>query len=308
MKRDFRKLLDITGEECAHLLERALFMKRARRAHDAYKPLQDRTLAMIFEKASTRTRISFEVAIEELGGHAMFLSRSDTQMGRGEPIRDTARVLSRYVDAIVIRTFAQDTVESLAQWASIPVINGLSDLYHPCQILADLFTVKEHKGRLRDVSIAWVGDGNNMANSWIEASLLFGFPLVVAAPPAYRPREALVKEAQEKGVLTLVADPFEAVRGADVVNTDVWISMGMEEEKEERRKAFASFRIDGELMKAAKPDAIVMHCLPAHRGEEITDEVFEQFQEVIFTQAENRLHAQKALLEWLMTEEIHGYY
>ena len=308
MKRDFRKLLDITGEECAHLLERALFMKRARRAHDSYKPLQDRTLAMIFEKASTRTRISFEVAIKELGGHAIFLSQSDTQMGRGEPLRDTARVLSRYVDAIMIRTFAQDTVESLARWASIPVINGLSDLYHPCQILADLFTVKEYKGRLRDVSIAWVGDGNNMANSWIEASLLFGFPLAVAAPSAYRPREALVKEAKEKGVLTLVEDPLEAVRGADVVNTDVWISMGMEEEKEERRKVFASFCIDGELMKAAKPDAIVMHCLPAHRGEEITDEVFEQFQEVIFTQAENRLHAQKALLEWLMTEEIHGYY
>jgi ornithine carbamoyltransferase len=217
-------------------------------------------------------------------------------------------VLSRYVDAIMIRTFAQDTVESLARWASIPVINGLSDLYHPCQILADLFTVKEYKGGLRDVKIAWVGDGNNMANSWIEASLLFGFPLVVAAPPAYGPREALVKEAEEKGVLTLVEDPLDAVRGADVVNTDVWISMGMEEEKEERRKVFASFRIDGELMKAAKPDAIVMHCLPAHRGEEITDEVLEQFQEVIFTQAENRLHSQKALLEWLMTEEMYGYY
>ena len=195
MKRDFRKLLDITGEECAHLLERALFMKRARRAHEAYKPLQDRTLAMIFEKASTRTRISFEVAIKELGGHAMFLSQSDTQMGRGEPIRDTARVLSRYVHAIMIRTFAQDTVESLARWASIPVINGLSDLYHPCQILADLFTVKEYKGRLQDVKIAWVGDGNNMANSWIEASLLFGFPLVVATPPAYGPHEA----ARERG-------------------------------------------------------------------------------------------------------------
>ncbi len=308
MKSVFRKLLDITAEECAHLLERALFMKRTRRTHEAYKPLQDRTLAMIFEKASTRTRISFEVAIKELGGHAMFLSQADTQMGRGEPIRDTARVLSRYVHAIMIRTFAQDTVESLARWASIPVINGLSDLYHPCQILADLFTVREYKGRLQDTKIAWVGDGNNVANSWIEASLLFGFPLVVATPPAYGPHEALVKEAQEKGVLTLVADPLDAVRGADVVNTDVWISMGMEEEKEERRRAFASFCVDKELMKVAKPDAIVMHCLPAHRGEEITEEVFEQFQEVIFTQAENRLHAQKALLEWLMTEEIHGLY
>jgi len=303
MKRDFTKVLDVTREECLHLLDRALFMKQTRRAGQAYKPLHDRTLAMIFEKASTRTRISFEVAMEELGGHAMFLSPSDTQIGRGEPIRDTARVLSRYVHAIMIRTFSQDTVESFARWASVPVINGLSDLYHPCQILADLFTVREYKGRLRGLKIAWVGDGNNMANSWIEASLLFGFSLVVAAPPAYAPHEALVKEAQEKGLLALTSDPFEAVRDADVVNTDVWISMGMEEEKEERRKAFALFRVDGELMKAAKPDAIGMHCLPAHRGEEITDEVFEQFQEVIFTQAENRLHAQKALLEWLLTRE-----
>jgi len=308
MKRDFTKILDITGEECSHLLERAHFMKQARRTHKAYKPLQDRTLAMIFEKASTRTRISFEVAMKELGGHAMFLSQSDTQMGRGEPVRDTARVLSRYVHALMIRTFSQDTVESFAGWASIPVINGLSDLYHPCQILADLFTVKEYKGKLRDQKIAWVGDGNNMANSWIEASLLLGFSLVVAAPPAYGPSEALVKKAREKGVLTLVEDPIEAVRGADVVNTDVWISMGMEEEKAARQKAFASFRVDGELMKAAKPNAIVLHCLPAHRGEEITDEVFEHFQETIFTQAENRLHSQKALLEWLMGEEIHGYY
>ena len=300
MKRDFTKVLDVAPEECSHLLDRALFMKQKRRAHEAYKPLHDRTLAMIFEKASTRTRISFEVAMEELGGHAMFLSPSDTQMGRGEPISDTARVLSRYVDALMIRTFAQDTVESMARWASVPVINGLSDLYHPCQLLADLFTVREYKGRLHDLKIAWIGDGNNMANSWIEASLLFGFSLAAATPPGYAPSEALVKEAQKKGVLTLTADPFEAAAGADVVNTDVWISMGMEEEKEERRRAFASFRVDGKLMKAAKQDAIVMHCLPAHRGEEITGEVFEQFQEVIFTQAENRLHAQKALLEWLL--------
>jgi ornithine carbamoyltransferase len=300
MKRDFTKILDVAPEECSHLLDRALFMKRKRRAHEAYKPLHDRTLAMIFEKASTRTRISFEVAMEELGGHAMFLSPSDTQMGRGEPISDTARVLSRYVDALMIRTFAQDTVESMARWASVPVINGLSDLYHPCQLLADLFTVREYKGRLHDLKIAWIGDGNNMANSWIEASLLFGFSLAAATPPGYAPSEALVKEAQKKGVLTLTADPFEAAADADVVNTDVWISMGMEEEKEERRRAFASFQVDGKLVKAARRDAIVMHCLPAHRGEEITGEVFEQFQEVIFTQAENRLHVQKALLEWLL--------
>ncbi len=303
MKRDFTKILDVTREECGRLLDRAQFLKEKRRARESYRPLHDRTLAMIFEKASTRTRISFEVAMVELGGHAMFLSPSDTQMGRGEPIRDTARVLSRYVHAVMIRTFAQKTVEELAQWASVPVINGLSDLYHPCQILADLLTVRERKGELQAPKIAWIGDGNNMANSWIEASLLLGFSLAMAVPPGYAPDEALVKKALERGCLTLTADPFEAARNADVVNTDVWTSMGMEKEKEDRGKAFASFQVNGELLKAAKPDAIVMHCLPAHRGEEITDGVFEQFQEVIFTQAENRLHAQKALLEWLLGEE-----
>ena len=305
MKRDFTRLLDITPGECSSLLDRARFMKQLRGSRGTHAPLLGRTLAMIFEKSSTRTRISFEVGMSELGGQAIFLSQTDTQMGRGEPVRDTARVLSRYVHAVMIRTFRQDTVEELAAWSTVPVINGLSDLYHPCQILADLFTVMERKGRLEDVRIAWVGDGNNVANSWIEASLLLGFPLAVASPPAYGPREALVRQAEEKGTLTLHSDPFEAVKDADVVNTDVWTSMGMEAEKEERKRAFSSFRIDGELMKAAKPDAIVMHCLPAHRGEEITEEVFEQFREVIFTQAENRLHAQKALLEWLMTEDIH---
>lgn len=305
MKRDFTRLLDITGGECASLLDRTLFMKQVRKARGAYKPLKDRTLAMIFEKASTRTRISFEVGMEELGGHALFLSPTETQIGRGEPVRDTARVLARYVDAIMIRTFAQETVEELAKWASVPVINGLSDLYHPCQILADLFTAREFKGRLEGLRIAYVGDGNNMANSWVEASLLFGFSLAVASPPGYGPHEELLRKAREKGIATLFTDPIEAVRGADVVNTDVWVSMGMEKEKEERNEAFASFRIDEGLLRAARPDAIVMHCLPAHRGQEITDDVFERFQHVIFTEAENRLHAQKALLEWLMTEEVH---
>ena len=261
------------------------------------------TLAMIFEKASTRTRISFEVGMGELGGQAIFLSQANTQMGRGEPVRDTARVLSRYVHGVMIRTFGQETVEELAKWCTVPVINGLSDLYHPCQILADLLTVLEYKGRLEDVKVAWVGDGNNVANSWIEASILFGFPLALAVPPAYGPHEPLVRQAKEKGTLTLYADPYEAVRDADVVNTDVWISMGMEAEAEGRERAFSPFRVDSALMKAAKPDAIVLHCLPAHRGQEITDEVFERFQDAIFTQAENRLHAQKALLEWLMSAE-----
>jgi ornithine carbamoyltransferase len=303
MKRDFTRLLDITREECVHLLQRALFMKQVRKARGAYKPLEGRSLGMIFEKASTRTRISFEIGMKELGGHAIFLSQSETQMGRGEPVRDTARVLSRYVDAIMIRTYSQDTVEELARWSSVPVINGLSDLYHPYQILADLFTVKEYKGEMEGLKIAYVGDGNNIANSWIEASILLGFSLAIATPVQYRPHQELLKKAGERGVIALTSDPFEAVKGADVVNTDVWVSMGMEKEKEDRKRAFASFRVDNELLKIAKPDAIVMHCLPAHRDQEITDDVFERFQEVIFTQAENRLYAQQALLEWLITEE-----
>ncbi|OPY71102.1 MAG: Ornithine carbamoyltransferase [Syntrophorhabdaceae bacterium PtaU1.Bin034] len=302
MKRDFTRLLDTTTEECTYLLERAAFLKQVRKTRGEYKPLKDRTLAMIFEKASTRTRISFEVGIQQLGGNALFLSPSETQMGRGEPVRDTARVLSRYADAIMIRTYSQQTVEELARWASIPVINGLSDLYHPCQILADLLTVKERKGNLTDMKIAYVGDGNNIANSWIEASILFGFPLAVASPEGYGPFKEVVDAAEEKGTLTLTTDPFAAAKEADVINTDVWVSMGMEKEKEERKQAFGPFRLDDELMKVAKPDAIVMHCLPAHRDQEITDAVFERFQDVIFTQAENRLYVQQALLEWLITK------
>jgi ornithine carbamoyltransferase len=301
MKRDFTRLLDVTGEECTYLVERALFLKRARATHGEYKPLKGRTLGMIFEKASTRTRISFEVGMKELGGYAIFLSPSEMQMGRGEPVRDTARVLSRYLHAIMIRTYSQRVVEELAQWSSVPVINGLSDLFHPCQILADIFTVKEYKQRLRDLKIVYVGDGNNVANSWIEAAILLGFSLAVATPAGYGPHEELARKGREMGVVSLTTDPFEAARGADVINTDVWVSMGQEKEQEERRKAFAAFCVDDELVKVAKPDAIVMHCLPAHRNEEITDEVFERFQDVIFTQAENRLYAQQALLEWLMT-------
>jgi ornithine carbamoyltransferase len=301
MKRDFTKLLDVTAEECIYLLDRALFLKEIRKTRGEYMPLKGRSLGMIFEKASTRTRLSFEIGMKELGGHALFLGASDTQMGRGEPVRDTARVLSRYVHAIMVRTYAQETVEELARWASIPVINGLSDLYHPCQILADLFTIREQKGRLEGLKIAYIGDGNNMANSWIEAALLLGFPLTIAAPKAYEPHRELVERAKERSLLMLTEDPAEAARGADVLNTDVWVSMGMEKEKEERKQAFAAFCIDNELLKVAKADAIVMHCLPAYRGQEITDEVFEHFQNVIFTQAENRLYVQQALLEWLIT-------
>jgi ornithine carbamoyltransferase len=300
MKRDFTRLLDISRDECSYLLERAAFMKEARKARSGHKPLGDRTLGMIFEKASTRTRISFEIGMKELGGEAIFLSPSDTQIGRGEPIRDTARVLSRYMDAIMIRTFAQKTVDELSAWAAVPVINGLSDFYHPCQILSDLFTVKELKGRTEDIRIAYIGDGNNIANSWIEASLLAGFSLAIASPEGYGPNGELMEQAGKRGNFTFTTDPFEAAADADVINTDVWVSMGMEKEKDDRRKAFSFFRVDDKLVKTAKSDVIVMHCLPAYRDQEITGEVFERFQDVIFTQAENRLHVQKALLEWLI--------
>jgi ornithine carbamoyltransferase len=304
MKRDFTKLLDITRDECLYLLDRALFLKNVRKSGGEYKPLKNRTLGMIFEKASTRTRISFEIGMKQLGGHALFLSPTDTQMGRGEPVKDTARVLGRYVDAIMIRTYAQGTVEELAGWADVPVVNGLSDLYHPCQILADLFTVKEHRGALEGCKVAYIGDGNNMANSWIEACILLGFPLVIATPEGYEPDARLTEKARKAGNFVLTTDPFEAARGADVINTDVWVSMGMEKEKEARAKAFASFCIDDKLLAAANADAIVMHCLPAYRNQEITEEVFERFQDVIFTQAENRLYAQQALLEWLVNRGV----
>jgi ornithine carbamoyltransferase len=299
MKRDFTKLLDITAEEFNHLLDQAAFLKENRKIGREYKPLKDRSLAMIFEKASTRTRISFETGMKELGGHALFLSPSETQIGRGEPIKDTARVLSRYVHAIMIRTFDQNTVDELAQWATIPVINGLTDLYHPCQILADLLTLKERKGSIVDKQIAYIGDGNNVANSWVEAAILLGFHLTIATPKGYEPDATLLSLAKGKAV-NLTNDPMEAARDADALNTDVWVSMGMEEEKEERKKIFRSFCINDEVLKIAKADAIVMHCLPAYRGQEITDDVFEKFQDVIFTQAENRMYVQQALLEWLI--------
>jgi ornithine carbamoyltransferase len=303
MKRDFTRLADITGEECAYLLERARFLKAARKIRGEYKPLKGRTLGMIFEKASTRTRISFEVGMKELGGDAIFLSPTEMQMGKREPVRDIARVLSRYLHAIMIRTFSQDIVVELAKWASIPVINGLSDLYHPCQILADLLTVKEYKQGFKGLKIAWVGDGNNMANSWMEAAIMLGFSLAIAAPAGYEPDADLTRKGKEMGLVSLSSDPFEAARGADVVNTDVWVSMGQEGETDERSKVFTRFCVDDKLLGAASPDAIVLHCLPAHRGQEITDEVFERFQETIFTQAENRMYAQQALLEWLMEEK-----
>lgn len=300
MKRDFTKLLDINKEEGSYLLERTSFLKKMRISGKEHKPLKNKNLAMIFEKASTRTRVSFEVGMRDLGGHTIYLSASETQIGRGEPIKDTGRVLSRYADAIMIRTYSQNNVDELARWASIPVINGLSDLYHPCQILADLFTIREHKGTITNTKIAYVGDGNNVANSWIEAAILFGLTLSVATPKGYRPDQELLEKAKKVNNLLLTDDPIEAVKEADVVNTDVWTSMGQESEKEKRRKAFEGYRVDKRLLKHANKNVIVLHCLPAYRNEEIAEDVFEKYSNVIFTQAENRLHAQKALLEWLI--------
>jgi ornithine carbamoyltransferase len=303
LKRDFTKLLDIKKAEGIYLLERGKFLKKVRKGKKEYKPLKDKSLAMIFEKASTRTRISFEVGMRELGGNTIVLNAGETQIGRGEPIRDTARVLSRYVDAIMIRTYSQNNVEEFARWASVPLINGLSDLYHPCQILSDLFTIKEIKGDFNNIKIAYIGDGNNVANSWIEASILFGLNLVIATPGNYKPAQTLLEKAKKNRRFIFTDDPYEAVRGADVVNTDVWVSMGQESERKDRKRAFVPYRIDEKLLKDAKKDVIVMHCLPAHRDEEISEGVFEKYQEVIFTQAENRLHIQKALLEWLLKNE-----
>ncbi len=300
MKKDFTKFLDIKKKECLYLLERGKELKKLRKAGKKHKPLAGKSLAMIFEKASTRTRVSFEVGMYELGGQGIFMSPTETQIGRGEPIKDTARVLERYVDAIMIRTYSQNVVEELAKWASVPVINGLSDLYHPCQILADLFTIQEYKGNFKSRKIAYIGDGNNVANSWLEAAILLGLDFSLATPEGYEPEKTLFADARKNKTFFYSTDPFEAVKDADVVYTDVWVSMGQEREQRERKKAFARYRIDDKLLKNAKKDVMVMHCLPAYRGQEITDDVFEKYSNVIFTQAENRLHAQKALLEWLI--------
>ncbi len=302
MKKDFTKFLDITKKECLRLLGRAKELKKLRKAGKKHKPLAGKSLAMIFEKASTRTRVSFEVGMYELGGQGIFMSPTETQIGRGEPIKDTARVLERYVDAIMIRTYSQDVVEELAKRASIPVINGLSDLYHPCQILADLFTIQEYKGNFKDRKITYIGDGNNVANSWLEAAILLGLNFSLATPEGYEPDTTLFTDAKKNKTFLYSTDPFEVVKDADVIYTDVWVSMGQEREQGERKKAFARYRIDDKLLKNAKKDVIVMHCLPAYRGQEITDEIFEKYSDVIFTQAENRLHAQKALLEWLIVK------
>jgi len=297
MTTDFLAIPDFSTDELYSLFELAESMRA--RKYDK-KPLAGKSLAMIFMKSSTRTRVSFEVGTYQLGGHALFLSPRDVQLGRGEPIADTARVLSRYVDGIMIRTFAHQDIEELSKYATVPVINGLTDLLHPCQILADLLTVRQHLGDIRDKKYAWIGDGNNMANSWINAAYRFGFELDIACPPGYEPADHLLERAQKVAKVRVVRDPMEAAKGAHVINTDVWASMGQEQEQKDREKAFAGFTVDEKLMKAADRNAIFLHCLPAHRGEEVTNDVIEGPQSCVWDEAENRLHIQKAIMAALM--------
>jgi ornithine carbamoyltransferase len=309
MKKDLLTIHDLSTGDVEHVLDRSAALKRMLKQGTPYQPLKGKSLGMIFEKSSTRTRVSFEVGMFQLGGQALFLSSNDLQIGRGEPIADTARTLSRYLDAIMIRTFAQSTVEELARHATIPVINGLTDLHHPCQALADLFTIQQKRGGLKGRSFAYIGDGNNMANSLIEACAKVGMNITLACPKGYEPDAGIVREAaREAGHagahVKVVHNPYEAVKGADVVYTDVWASMGQEAEHAKRVKAFKGYEVDAKLLKAAGSGALVMHCLPAHRGEEISAEVIDGPQSIIFDQAESRLHTQKAILEMLMSGQI----
>ncbi len=300
MKRDFLSILDLTEKELDSIIKRALVLKKERTKGHKKLPLKGKTVGLIFEKSSTRTRVSFEVGVNELGGNALFLSSKDLQMGRGEPIKDTARVLSRYLHGIVYRCYSHETLRELARYTTIPVINGLSDYNHPVQVLSDLFTLYEHFGDYKNLSVSWIGDGNNMANAWIEAHILLGFELKMACPKGYEPDKNLLKKAKKNSNFLLTTKPEEAAKGADVLNTDVWVSMGDEAEAAERKKAFKGYQINKKLVSLAKKGAIVLHCLPAYRGQEITDDVIEAENSVIFDQAENRLHAQKALMEFLI--------
>jgi ornithine carbamoyltransferase len=300
MLRHFLAIPDFTRPELDALFDLADEMKAG--SYGA-RPLAGRSLAMIFMKSSTRTRVSFEVGCWQLGGHALFLSPRDIQLGRGEPIADTARVLSRYVDGIMIRTFRHADVEELARYATVPVMNGLTDLLHPCQVLADVLTIRQELGAYEGKTVSWIGDGNNMANSWINAAYRLGFTLRLACPDGYDPDPAILERARSQADVRVVRDPAEAVAGADVVTTDVWASMGQEDEQAARVRAFAGFTVDADLMKRAAPNAIFLHCLPAHRGEEVAADVIDGPQSRVWTEAENRLHVQKAIMAVLMGGE-----
>lgn len=295
--KHFLSINSLMATEAMDLVLRAKEMKDGDYRSDL---LAGKTLAMIFEKASTRTRVSFEVGIRHLGGDTIFMTPADSQLGRSEPLKDTARVLSRYVQGMVVRTFAQKNVDDLARYGSIPVVNALTDMFHPCQIMSDMLTIYERTTNLKDLIISWIGDGNNMANSWINASVYFGFQLNIACPEGYTPDTAVLERALKMGAKVYVTeDPKAAIAGSHFVNTDVWASMGQEAEQKKREKAFAGYQLDEELLALADPNAKVLHCLPAHRGEEISETVFEGPQSIVFDQAENRLHMQKAILEWI---------
>ena len=293
MKKDLLSISDLSKEDILTLIDRALEIKSQHR--NANRSLEGYTLGLIFEKASTRTRVSFEIAMFRLGGQTIFLNRSDTQMSRDENIHDTAKVLSRYIDALAIRTYSHGLLEEMARWADVPIINALSDLYHPCQVLSDMMTMKESRGTLDGIKIAWVGDGNNVAHSWINAARVMGFDLVLACPEGYKPLPGVMEGSGEN--IRVVDDPEEAVKGAAVINTDVWASMGQEKEEAQRLEDFRAYQVDSKLVKLAAPDVVVMHCLPAHRGEEITSEVLDGPRSIVFDQAENKLHLHQALLE-----------
>jgi ornithine carbamoyltransferase len=303
LMKHFLQFKDLRTEEYGYIFERARIIKTRFKNYERYQPLADRTLAMIFEKASTRTRVSFEAGMYQMGGSVVHLTTGDSQLGRAEPVADSARVISRMVDLVMIRTYEQAKLETFAAHSRVPVINGLTNEYHPCQILADVFTFIEHRGSIRGKVVAWVGDGNNMANTWLQAAEILGFTVHVATPRGYEVDPAVAGIA-DRGCYKVFKDPMDACRGAHLVTTDVWTSMGFEAENDERRKAFADWCVDAEMMAVAQPDALFMHCLPAHRGEEVTTEVIDGPQSVVWDEAENRMHVQKALMEYLLIGRI----
>ncbi len=301
--KHFLQFRDLAADEFEHLFRRTKLIKERFKNYIAYQPLVDRMLAMVFEKSSTRTRVSFEAGIHQLGGSSIVLNMSETQLGRGEPIEDVARVVSRMVDIVMIRTFEHSNIERFASQSRVPVINGLTNDYHPCQVLADIYTFIEHRGPIPGKTVAWVGDANNMCNTWMQAAQIFGFKLNVATPTGYGIPPARCKDV-DRAHLEVFADPTRAAEGADLVTTDVWTSMGFEAETEARKKAFSAFTVDARMMAAARPEAIFMHCLPAHRGEEVSAEVLDGAQSVVWEEAENRMHVQKALMEYLLLGKI----
>jgi ornithine carbamoyltransferase len=301
--RHFLQFRDLSRDELEHIFKRTGEIKARFKRYERYWPMQDRTLVMIFEKASTRTRLSFEAGMHQLGGSAIYLNTRDSQLGRGEPVEDAAQVISRMSDIVMIRTYEQEIIERFASHSRVPVINGLTNEYHPCQILADIFTFIEHRGPIQGKTVAWIGDSNNVCNTWLQAAEVFDFNVHVSTPPGY---EVEVERAGLYGTdhFEEFADPRDAVRDADLVTTDVWTSMGFEAENEQRMRAFADWQVNGEMMRLARPDALFMHCLPAHRGEEVAAEVIDGAQSVVWKEAENRLHAQKALIEFLLLGKV----